>query len=319
MSKILIHAGLHKTGTSAIQNFLFDNNEALLSRGFNYPNMKPLKSHHRFANRLINYSVEELNLAINDVNSTLIDLSNKTKANCLILSSEMLSEGLNPSCFKSLNQIFSEIEFHFYIRRQDELLESAYNQQIKRTPEKRNINEYKPYFTDIYLHLNRFKENIPNSKIYAHVYDKKILKNQDVVEDFTYNILGINDLIPPKTRSYVNESLSPVACFIMMMVNRFELNESSRLDVLNYLFENLSSKEYKCYKLLSDKEETELFCNLKESNRLLDKEFLGFDYMSNLEPRSNKTYLTYQDAFNIAKEKGIIYDLKAKYDLDLKI
>lgn len=54
MPKLILHAGTHKTGTTAIQTFAVSNRDALMSRGVFYPNYRPHRvplkdGHHQFA------------------------------------------------------------------------------------------------------------------------------------------------------------------------------------------------------------------------------------------------------------------------------
>lgn len=53
MSKLILHAGIHKTGTTAIQQFAFENRAQLLERGLLYPTFSPFPitlkdGHHPF-------------------------------------------------------------------------------------------------------------------------------------------------------------------------------------------------------------------------------------------------------------------------------
>lgn len=314
MSKIIIHAGLHKTGTSAIQNFLNLNRDRLLKLGINYPNTAPFAAHHNLASRLVGYSKCELSLAIKDVNRTIATLKGLSPMSTLVISSEMLCEGLDPIVFKYLYKLFDEVEFHFYIRKQSCLIESAYNQQVKQNSESRLINEYTPYFENIYKQLKWFEKSIKNSKIVAHIYDKSLLINFDVVDDFCQKVLNLNVEIEKSESEKINTSLSIPACLLMTRINKIELDKASRKGVLRYLTTVLPASEYDNYKLLSNEEEKNIIKRTSIDNKLLDEEYLGFAYMSQQVERSLTT-MTLEKALSIAEEKGITNELKEKFEL----
>lgn len=316
MKKLVIHAGLHKTGTSAIQRFLSAHRDELGNVGFFYPPTEPFDAHHRFASRL-NITKTNLPEAIKDVNRTLTALRDMSEHNTLLISSEMFCESVDPRSFKYIDNIFEEIEFIFYVRRQDELIESAYNQQVKQNGESRLITEYTPYFQDIYSHLKWFESNIPRCKVRTFIYDKSQLVNQNVVDDFLVNALHIKNFEKQTSnnKEVVNKSLSSVACLLMTRVNKLELDNDTRKNVMNFLMDKLPLREYSEFKLLSDSYENQLFESLLDSNIKLDDEFLNLRYMSELSARPKK-YISLTDAINIAEDKGIIKQLSNEFSLD---
>jgi hypothetical protein len=316
MSKIIIHAGLHKTGTSAIQKFLHLNRDRLLELGINYPNTAPFEAHHTLAARLCGYSKSELNLAIKDVNRTMATLKGLSPLSTLVISSEMLCEGLDPRVFKYLHKLFDKVEFHFYIRKQSDLIESAYNQQVKQNAESRLINEYTPYFENIYKQIKWFEKSVEKSKIITHIYDKALFINLDIADDFCQKVLNLNlNVEIEKLKSVkTNASLSIPACLLMTKINKIELDKSTRKEVLKYLTTVLPASEYDNYKLLSNEDEIQLIERTSINNVLLDEEYVGFAYMSQQVERPLMT-MTLEKALSIAKEKGIINEVNKKFKL----
>lgn len=316
MKKLIIHAGLHKTGTSAIQSYLANNRELLGENSIFYPPTHTFEAHHGLASRLKSntFSLED---KIKDVNRTLVTFSEMTDCDTILLSSEMFSESVDPRSFKYTREIFSDIEFIFYIRRQDELLESAYNQQVKQNHETRLITDYTPYFTNIHAHLEWFKDSIPDSIINAHIYDKAYLLNNDVVDDFFINILNIPKPIISKSNidNLINKSLSPVACLIMTKINQSKVDDKTRMDIMNFLMDELPVNQFSNFKLFSDDYEEKLFNSLLESNKIIDEDYLGIKYMSSLTSRC-KSHLSLNEAFTIAGDLGIIDKLKSNFGFE---
>jgi len=306
---------LHKTGTSAVQSYLAHHRDILYKAGIFYPPTHSFEAHHGLSSRL-NSNRTSLEDAIKNVNRTLTTMSNMSDSDTLLLSSEMFSENVDPRSFKYLPEIFSEIDFVIYVRRQDELLESAYNQQVKQNGESRLITDYKPYLTNIYEHLKWFEDSVPNSRVKAFVYDKSHLLNANVVNDFLQKALNIDKpkLNHTNKKKLVNKSLSPIACLLMARVNELIRDKSERGLVLDYLVEELPITKFSNYKLLTDEYEENLFSSLLISNRNLDDEYLNKEYMAKLTIR-NKDYLSLNVAKTIAGDLGILDKLYKEFDL----
>jgi hypothetical protein len=58
MRKLVIHAGFHKTGTTSIQNFSYQNHDKLLTNGIYYPKENPSFQNHCYLT--INNNISEL-------------------------------------------------------------------------------------------------------------------------------------------------------------------------------------------------------------------------------------------------------------------
>lgn len=157
---LYLHIGMPKTGTSAIQNFLFNNRDVLARQGIYYPDSVLHWSQHvpivksivssRFKDARFNQWIPEIDL--NNLIENLMKTCESENYNKVILSSEffwaapaMQSEPKyhevneeNFSCIeqvvkdcRSLFSCFDTVKVVVYIRKQGEWLESFFNQQIK--------------------------------------------------------------------------------------------------------------------------------------------------------------------------------------------
>lgn len=304
MQKLIIHAGLHKTGTSAIQAFLSDNRKWLLDRGFYYPETDPFEAHHRFAAALKSSTSEEE--AMSHVAKVLQHYKNLSLGKNVILSSEMFSEGVRPMCLLPAEKFFHSVEIVFYVRTQAELIESAYNQQVKQNAESRKIDEFVPYMINIYEHLKRFAEDLPFALVVAFEYGSAWYVGNGLISDFSHRVLGLDDLSKAVTRSgRVNESLSPVACEVLRRVNA-RIPVESRRQFVDYLKRVFPHEAYCHYTLLSPNYRVELNAKAARSNEMMKKAFLRSGDLIPADAVS-KIYLS-EDRFlqEVSKDSGFL-------------
>ena len=135
MKKIFIHCGLHKTGTTSIQNFLFSNPSLLKKNNFLYPLIgipDSNKAHHNFGWEL---SGDE---RFNKSNGTIEELKEKIKYidQDIILSTESFETILNDvDKLEFLKTTFEDINFQtsfvIFIRNPIDYLISCYLQLLK--------------------------------------------------------------------------------------------------------------------------------------------------------------------------------------------
>jgi len=128
-TRVFIHAGPGKTGTSAVQYWLQTNRELLLERGVFYP------AHNLDRNRVSAGNGGSL-FWKNDKGQWQVDREGverlkkrfaRSGCDTLLLSSELFF-----SQVEALDALFPDAVFILYLRDPVELLESGYNQSIKR-------------------------------------------------------------------------------------------------------------------------------------------------------------------------------------------
>jgi len=207
MTIIYLHIGMPKTGTSFLENFLFDNREKLLEKGYLYPitgtNLSSqslitrsahrqlvislLKQHHHRSNGVDNLGIwEELKSEIKT-----------TQPKSVIISSEAFTGhqgSYNPEVIALTKKMLEEYETKIvvYLRRQDKFLSSYYCQRIKspgsidaavKTDIKEFILEWK-YQADYYSVLELWKDSFGVKNIIVRPFEKEQMKNGSLVDDF---------------------------------------------------------------------------------------------------------------------------------------
>ncbi len=293
MSRLLVHAGLHKTGTSAIQRFLAENRPWLMANRYCYPDSLSFDAHHNLAAVLKSLkSPEEAHRHLAEV---LRHYKNCAGAYDVIISSEMFSEGLDPHKLAVMPDFFESVTFVFYVRLQDALTESAYNQQVRQNRETRRIHEFKPYFTDIDRHLEWFQASIPTASVVAYEYDKSCMLGGNLILDFIHRVLDIEDVKGARiAKSVINESISPPACEVLRRMNNMLFHAELRESAVNMLATAFPTSAFGRFTLLSPEYRLRLVGECESSNRKLRQRFLKSGEMIFRQPR-NLEYL--EDSF----------------------
>ena len=131
--KLVIHIGLHKTGTTSFQNFLHFNRDSLLEAGVFYPEMGEHESHWVIPNQIIRNNWDYVKNYMKD------SLSNARKANVntVFISAEdfelFLFEGYLASQFENLvlDLGYSKIYWVSVLRNQWDYFNSIYSEMSK--------------------------------------------------------------------------------------------------------------------------------------------------------------------------------------------
>lgn len=185
--KIIVHIGAHKTGTSYIQQVLFQSYDSLLSNGILYPkSIISGNNHGLFANSFKNKDSQR--------SLSMIDLLNeeieKHDPQLVIISSECFVEHKDIAMrFKErLECRFSDIEFLYYYREPVNWLSSLFN-EIVRDPFRRytgEIEESREFVARSYIHTNLAKpwlDSFGARSFSFYSYDE-VIKQEGLISSF---------------------------------------------------------------------------------------------------------------------------------------
>jgi len=312
---IYIHIGFMKTGTSAIQSFIklnhsfFENNnfyfppsneEAMNYLAFSLLDEVPPYIHHTLpinANKLY----KKLNNEIKKSKQDNIILT--TEAFYLISTKYFLGEKAPKKLFDLLKNNNYNFKIIAFLRRQDEYLETQYNQHIK------THNFWNLYDKDIYtfydekkelfdfnLILNRWANVFGEENIKVKVYEK----SKNSILDFL-EVLGINEISKLLKNNDVNPKLSSKALEFMRLANKYDIEK--RTAKQNYTLVQLIEDVLNCTdsksSLLSQDDSKNIINdfytgNIELSNKYLNGDTSWFDIkkidkFNNLEENNNLT------------------------------
>lgn len=135
---LLIHIGIRKTGTSALQTFLYENMEKLEEYGWCYPNLQEELFGLDFLRfgKEINGSVfykekERLDTEAENWNRAWEQVLEHLKTKNVIISDERIHIWDTNKFLAMAKEKYKNIKVIIYLRRQDRALESLWNQWVK--------------------------------------------------------------------------------------------------------------------------------------------------------------------------------------------
>ncbi|MGJ0125606.1 hypothetical protein [Campylobacter coli] len=243
-----VHIGIAKTGTTSIQNFLYQNKELLLKQGIFFPQSIGKKEHRAFA--ALNYSEykndwfcktnflqnkEQLLRKQKDIfgvlNNELQKSSEKYFFDKIIISSEGIQAYLNSeneyrilkNNLEKLN--IGSIKIIIYIRNQFDLYCSLFSQRIKNGRICDSIEKYAGELDADYKNVYEFKKTIEYcaevfgmENVIVGVFEKDSFFKNDLIEDFCNKtqIKLNNEFVKTKNE---NETLNLLGMNLLLRLN----------------------------------------------------------------------------------------------------
>jgi len=253
---IYLHIGTPKTGTTAIQHYGIDNCQALANQGVYYYPKDYIQSWH---GRGHHYPMDIVNSP-----ATLKFLENSQFEKVVISSEGMVD--YTTEQIETITDYFSEfnVSVIIYIRRQDHLFHSLYNQYVKwryyckatcdelaenllslnETTIKKLFNtdndpsliqQIRSSFDmlDYYKIINRWSKFVGKDNINIRIYENDKLYQANIVSDF-YRIFNL-EIAPPQT--FPNMSLDDSLLDFLYLFNLREVTSHSPLNLRQHLAE----------------------------------------------------------------------------------
>ena len=247
---IKIHVGPPKTGTSAIQSWLFSNREKLKNEGIYYPEHSCDENGVSSGNyeKLISFDKKQSKGYFDDNKARkLLAQFQKTNCDTLLLSSEHFYYYLI-----WLFSRFQQAEFIFYIRHPLSIAESGFHQEVKR--HQRTLAFSIPdsiSFSNLKIVQSLADEF--DCKITYRYYDEHLFEGGSLIADFARLIntkIQVSDGI-----KRLNTQYSPGAITLMMTCNKFASDALRReLDI----FLQRYSEKYPPFSFISDEKSKEI-------------------------------------------------------------
>lgn len=285
---IYLHVGMHKTGSTTIQNFLYENKDTLLLHDYDYLAGNCVwKAHHP-----LGWSFQGAQKAIKQYCSwygqgVINHLENeilRSDKNNFIISSENLFQLQNMEFIERFFKRFKGFEFKVfvYLRDQASFIESWYCELVradycKLDKEIDDFVEQPMYNLDYNSVLTQWSMLVSKDNIYLFDYSS-ISKGAGLIEGLCGSLgLAVNDFIVP---SKLNERVSPAQLAKLIELNRRKIGH---VEWIKERDEILSAKnESECgsrniFPLLSEELCVNIFNRYKKSNALLESNF-GFAF-----------------------------------------
>lgn len=302
MATVYISIGTMKTGTTAIQTFLRENDEIMQKQGYCYPFMN-LGIHKKYNDRNAHFLVyraedlegEQKKAAEKAVREHAYEILGKLaeKYENIVLSDELIwhRSQKNEHFWEKLGPNFAkigcDIKVIVYLRRQDLLIQSLYNQSVKSMPrtsksfhECINGDFFDYYPLDYAKQLERIASGIGKENLIIRVYEKGQFEGeeQSIFSDFAKSI-GL-DISKGFTREKVEHNIGLNGNYLEIKRILNEIPEYAQMDDFMrtpiYRANGCKITDYQNAKtsLFTYEEQKEYLSRFEESNRRVAKEFL---------------------------------------------
>lgn len=236
MKKVVIHVGQYKTGTTSIQKMMWSSRDELLDNDVLYPEAFVRDSAHFLVTDLLRQEFRDKSLKV-DFSSLREEIESSAAATAVI-SCEALSGATVRRFAPEMMQymwrrladalIGFDVRVVFYVRRQDESVDSRIIQEIKGQSRKSNINHEAFLYANSSLNYHYFTLLLAKvfgmENVDVRLYDRGSLVNSDVRSDFLSYLDLTQDLI---TITEDEDNVSPSSTLIALyrVINSLDLDE----------------------------------------------------------------------------------------------
>ena len=286
---LYLHIGMHKTGTSALQEFFLLNEKLLDHKGVYYPHIGRSPQGNG-AHHYLTMPVKPLRPAQYRGNSferniQILEQECVGKSTVL-LSTETFCKIKDLSQLEPLYNFADRVKIILYLRRQDSWIVSAYSQVVKNRgfeiPIQQFINKEEKGRREglNYEKLcDRWANFFGKENLIVRIYEEKQLYQQDIFADFLL-LLGLpnsGEFEQPEKR--VNPSLNLDALYFKKWISSFDiepaLSRSLGLILSDYSNAGCEEASGTLQSLLSPKEQAEIVEKYLASNIQVAKKYLG--------------------------------------------
>lgn len=314
LKKLILHIGVHKTGSTAIQSFLYKNNDLLNNQGFYMPDYLYCAE----------YKPADLRYSIikKDANLTRFHLKsiveNAKKRNCdtVIISDEDYCKANEHdlSNVKIFSEFFEEVEVLIYCRRPDTQSESGYAFCVMWKTSKYSQSPEQWYSNNPgknYLFIADFYNNmIDRCNINLVSYD---FNSKRLIDSFI-EACGITEVqfkMPKRNES--NISANKYMVEIMNEINKYQLNDRLFLLIKEYVLHHKELQDGPKAIFFSDESRAENQALVENANRqFIDKYNNGKELFDALVPMEVPAGLDEKRKQTIIDEIVKRYHLKGK-------
>jgi hypothetical protein len=183
--KIIVHIGPPKTGTSVLQNWFVNNIEFLKRNSVYYPEHKisPLGISSGNVHEVLDFNNERKSVFSNEKFNKLIKEFSASNFNYLLISSEYFFYQVDGFLKYTLDKDM-DIKLIAYIRPEFEIVESSYNQSIKRNGQFKSFNRQKGLNNREIKKITEYVNTYGKEYFSLRSYGSKGVFEKDIIDDF---------------------------------------------------------------------------------------------------------------------------------------
>ncbi|WP_205743074.1 sulfotransferase [Halioglobus maricola] len=284
--KLYVHIGMGKTGTTALQNFFWDNRKALSSLDICYPRLGTMSNaHHLLSPHIPRFLEDEWDFQkVEDWAPKLADCTEGS----VLLSSELMAWAEESKARRFCAQVSAWFDVHVvvYLRRQDNIIMASYNQQIKAGPQKRRIDLIYRKQSERFDYLKvlaPWADSLEPGRLIVRPYEREQFHKGDIRRDFMYHVFRqeIEEESFSLKKGNSNPRLSLAAGEYKRMVNTL-VTEPKKNDRFNQLLMQFSAEKdqsstsyFSSQSLLSPAQRREVLDASRHANEVIAKEYFG--------------------------------------------
>ncbi|SDY47533.1 hypothetical protein SAMN05444004_101531 [Jannaschia faecimaris] len=237
MPRLIVHAGIHKTGTTTLQKTLHANRTALQRQGILYPETGLLAKPNTWGHHDLAYALRNADRG-RDIWTALRAEADGTGQGTVVVSSEELSllpfprlPGMAP--YKIIAECFSgwDITLLCYLRPQADVVASLYNHQVKSVGEAGDVFDFLPRVSqrlEYANYLNLAAAGLGVDAIRVRRYGRTWMRG-DILDDVAGEIgLDLSQGIVRAARD-LNPGLTRSGLEAMLAANRRYTGDPGRL------------------------------------------------------------------------------------------
>ncbi len=279
---LFLHIGLHKTGSTSVQRYFSDNQRVLLRHGILYPEVGVLHGgHHEIAWSCGTRRHERNDDLLDSFIAKIVKKASSSSCRSVVISSEEFESGRSIARLANLSRHF-EVRVVAYIRKQDELLESQYNQHLRQYDIRFAGSIYQFALKHNFFHQFNFRNKVERwakifgeDSIIVRPYGTELV-DRDVCRDFLSLVApSLLETYQASATPRDNVSLPAVALPYLARLNALNLSfeqHQRALDRLSAMFAGAPKAS-----LLSFEESAEFFEKFEVTNTALAKKYLHLD------------------------------------------
>ncbi|WP_153913452.1 hypothetical protein [Shewanella sp. TC10] len=343
MVDLVLHPGHSKCGSTTIQDFIYNNRVVFRQRGiflpdvnFNFPNNKQYQFQLTQTPRdyLAKIQSGEVNIAELETKlDQLISTAEEQGCRRVIISAENLINAISSEKTKSIHELFnrkfSSVRVVYYIRKQDSLFVSAWQQWGHKAGE--SLDSYikkmsKTKFGDFLFIARHLRKYYPEQMVKVFPLNRKYLVKENLLFDFcSRSQINVNNLNMDIQDS--NSGLSSAMCHSLSRINEVysDIHDQKVKEHITELCPNSDKLLNTKYRHDLSRELTSLlYDKFQESNELLAKRYfpkIPFDEVLSLKlltENSDETAALYEKIQKLedltALQMDMILTLRSKMD-----
>ena len=251
--KLWVHIGHGKTGTTALQKHFRERVKSDLS--IYYPKLGQLPSgaHHALFPLGPKPTTPQVRALLHKISNEIKELPDK----CIsIISSEHLCF-ISPAQIRYLSKVWQDhdVAIVYYIRRQDELIESNFRWfQVDRPNKFIDIKEFynsQARAFDFKLRIQPWVNAFGKEAIHVRLYDRK--RMPDIVSDFE-DLIGSTSQSNTPSFKAARRSLSVEQTKILMSYNKEDNSKEERAEFLDNLYSTSDTSDNTNFLTTEDRE-----------------------------------------------------------------